>query len=84
MEIVKVDFVGSAAEPNVDTLYERYRQLVDRVADTFGDEIVASKWLSTPSHDFNARPPLEVAQQNGYDVAVLEPVLIRIEHGVDF
>ena len=64
--------------------YLRYRQLVDRVTDAFGDAIVASRWLSTPSVDFNSQPPLEIAKRNGYDVSILEPVLIRIEHGVDF
>jgi len=64
--------------------YVRYRQLVDRVTDAFGDATVASRWLSTPSNDFNLQPPIEVAKRNGYDVAILEPALIRIEHGVDF
>jgi len=75
---------ASADGSNAYTLYKRYRELVDRVTDAFGDEIVASQWLSTPSVDFNSRPPIEVAERSGYDVAVLEPVLIRIEHGVDF
>jgi uncharacterized protein (DUF2384 family) len=66
------------------TTYFRYRQLVDRVTDAFGDATVASRWLSTPSSDFNSQPPIEVAKRNGYDVAILEPILIRIEHGVDF
>jgi hypothetical protein len=71
-------------EPAGATAYARYRQLVDRVTDAFGDATVASRWLSTPSKDFDSQPPIEVAKRNGYDISVLEPVLIRIEHGVDF
>lgn len=66
------------------TAYSRYRNLVDRVNDVFGDEAVASRWLSTPSIDFDSQPPIEVAKRSGYDVSALESVLIRIEHGVDF
>lgn len=71
-------------EPNTDLLYERYTSLVARVTDVFGDKVVASRWLSTPSADFASQPPIEFARANGYDVSVLEPILIRIEHGVDF
>jgi uncharacterized protein (DUF2384 family) len=67
-----------------DLLYERYKSLVARVTDVFGDKVVASRWLSTPSADFASQPPIEFARTKGYDVSVLEPVLIRIEHGVDF
>ena len=83
------DAVGRAQakvseEASTDLLYERYKSLVERVADVFGDKTVASRWLSTPSVDFASQPPIEFARTNGYDVSVLEPVLIRIEHGVDF
>lgn len=77
--------VGRTEEAaSADLLYERYKSLVARVTDVFGDEVVASRWLSTPSVDFASQPPIEFARTNGYDVSVLEPVLIRIEHGVDF
>jgi uncharacterized protein (DUF2384 family) len=69
---------------STDLLYERYKSLVARVTDAFGDEVVASRWLSTPSVDFASQPPIEFARANGYDVSVLEPVLIRMEHGVYF
>ncbi len=71
-------------EAGTDLLYERYKSLVSRVTDVFGDKVVASRWLSTPSVDFAHQPPIEFARANGYEVSVLEPVLIRIEHGVDF
>ena len=63
--------------------FERYKDLVSRAVDAFGDEIRASRWLSQPSRDLDGRTPLEVAQNNGYDAQVLEPILIRIEHGID-
>ncbi len=62
----------------------RYRVLIARTVDAFGDEIKASLWLSLPNHDFGGKTPLQVAQTNGYDLQAIEPVLIRIEHGVDF
>jgi uncharacterized protein (DUF2384 family) len=74
----------ASEEASTDLLYERYKSLVSRVTDVFGDKVVASRWLSTPSADFASQPPIEFARANGYEVSVLEPVLIRIEHGVDF
>jgi uncharacterized protein (DUF2384 family) len=62
----------------------RYRTLVARTVDVFGDEIKASRWLSLPSQDFNGQTPLEVAQKSGYDLQAIEPILTRIEHGVEF
>jgi uncharacterized protein (DUF2384 family) len=61
----------------------RYRALIARAVDVFGDEIKASKWLSLPNRDLAGKTPLQVAQSNGYDPEVLEPIFIRIEHGVD-
>jgi uncharacterized protein (DUF2384 family) len=63
---------------------KRYRMLVARAVDAFGDEVKASRWLSLPSLDFNGQTPLQVAQNSGYDLKVIEPILIRIEHGVAF
>ena len=62
----------------------RYRALVARVVEAFGDEIKASKWLSLPNRDLNGQTPLQTVQNNGYDFQILEPVLVRIEHGVDY
>jgi uncharacterized protein (DUF2384 family) len=59
-----------------------YRALIDRTVDVFGDEIKASRWLSLPNRDFDGQTPLQVAQKNGYDLQAIEPILIRIEHGV--
>jgi hypothetical protein len=64
--------------------FRNYQSLVSRVTEVFGDEIRASRWLSLPNRDLNGQTPLEAAQQNGYDAQILEPILIRIEHGVDY
>jgi uncharacterized protein (DUF2384 family) len=61
-----------------------YRALVSRVVDAFGDEIKASRWLSMPNRDLDNRTPLQAVQNSGYDMEVLEPILTRIEHGVDY
>jgi uncharacterized protein (DUF2384 family) len=61
-----------------------YRALVARTVDVFGDEIKASRWLSLPNRDLDGQTPLEVAQKSAYDPQAIEPILIRIEHGVDF
>ncbi|HXR40374.1 MAG TPA: MbcA/ParS/Xre antitoxin family protein [Terracidiphilus sp.] len=62
----------------------RYKTLIERTVDAFGDEIKASRWLSLPSRDFDGQTPLQAAQKSGYDLAAIEPILIRIEHGVEF
>jgi len=64
--------------------FESYKALVSRAVDVFGDEIRASLWLSQPNPDLKGKTPLEVAQRSGYDVKVLEPILVRIEHGIYF
>ena len=61
-----------------------YRKLVSRTVEVFGDEVKASEWLSRPNADFGNETPLAVVQKNGYDYRVLEPFLIRIEHGIDY
>jgi uncharacterized protein (DUF2384 family) len=60
----------------------RYRALVSRTVDAFGDEVKASRWLSMPNQDLNGQTPLQAVQTSGYDMQVLEPILTRIEHGV--
>jgi uncharacterized protein (DUF2384 family) len=62
----------------------RYRHLVARTVEVFGDELKASRWLSLPNPDLSGETPLEAAQKNGYDAQTLEPILIRIEHGIDY
>jgi len=79
--------VPGSSEPNVvDPAQEiaRYRALVSRAVDAFGDEVKASRWLSLPNRDLNGRSPLQVAQSNGYDIQALEPIFTRIEHGIDY
>lgn len=71
-----------AAEPAYEMT--RYRALVSRVVEAFGDEIKASRWLSLPNRDLEGRTPLQAFQANGYDIQVLEPILTRIEHGIDY
>ena len=64
--------------------YERYQSVVRRAISVFGDEVTASRWLSTPSPDFNGEVPLKVAQASGYSLKQFEPVFVRIEHGIYF
>jgi uncharacterized protein (DUF2384 family) len=61
-----------------------YQLLVARVVDAFGDEVKASRWLSLPNADLNGETPLQVAQRENYSARLLEPILIRIEHGIDY
>jgi uncharacterized protein (DUF2384 family) len=62
----------------------RYQGLVSRAVEAFGDEIKASRWLSLPNRDLDGRTPIQAVQANGYDMQVLEPILTRIEHGIDY
>jgi uncharacterized protein (DUF2384 family) len=61
-----------------------YQTLVARVVGVFGDELKASLWLSTPNSDLNGKTPLQVAELGNYSLVPLEPILVRIEHGIDF
>ena len=61
-----------------------YRALVSRVVAAFGDEIKASRWLSLPNSDLSGQTPIQAIQNSGYDLQVIEPILTRIEHGVDY
>lgn len=61
-----------------------YRKLVSRVVDAFGDEVKASRWLSLPNRDLDGQTPLQAVQNSGYDMQAIEPILTRIEHGVDY
>jgi len=61
---------------------KRYRMLVARTVDAFGDEIKASSWLSLPNRDLDGQTPLQVAQKDGYSLRAIEPLLTRIENGV--
>jgi uncharacterized protein (DUF2384 family) len=72
--------------PPSHTLHEleNYKKLVARAVDVFGDEIKASVWLSLPNSNLNGETPLQIAQKSGYEAQILEPILIRIEHGIDY
>jgi len=61
---------------------KRYRLLVARTVDAFGDEIKASSWLSLPNRDLSGQTPLQAAKKDGYSLRAIEPLLTRIEHGV--
>jgi uncharacterized protein (DUF2384 family) len=61
-----------------------YQTLVRRVVDAFGDELKASRWLSLPNADLDNQTPLQVAQRDNYSTVPLEPILVRIEHGIDY
>lgn len=70
----------SVAESNL----LHYRGLVSRAVEAFGDEIKASRWLSSPNSELNGQTPIQAVQANGYDLQALEPLFTRIEHGVDY
>ncbi len=61
---------------------KRYRALVARVVDVFGDELKASSWLSLPNRELDGQVPIQVAEKDGYSLRSIEPLLVRIEHGV--
>jgi uncharacterized protein (DUF2384 family) len=79
---VSVDPKPIDGEPQHEMV--RYRALVSRAVDAFGDEIKASRWLSMTNKDLDGQTPLQAVQTSGYDMQVLEPILTRIEHGVDY
>jgi uncharacterized protein (DUF2384 family) len=62
----------------------RYKVLVARTIEVFGDPIRANLWLSSPSTDFDGKTPAQVAQEHSYRLEALEPELTRIEHGIYF
>jgi uncharacterized protein (DUF2384 family) len=63
---------------------EGYKALVTRTVGVFGDEFKAARWLSLPNRDLDGQTPLQAARKTGYDLRVIEPILIRMEHGVDY
>jgi uncharacterized protein (DUF2384 family) len=71
---------------NAESEYRNYKRLVDRAVEVFGDDLVASRWLSMPCVDLSGKVPLQVAQTVHYDAtemeAIFEPIFIRIEHGI--
>lgn len=54
---------ANAGEPAQELA--RYRMLVSRVVDAFGDEIKASRWLSMPNRDLSGQTPLQLVQRCG-------------------
>ena len=80
--------MGVDHETGVTSEYKGYQALVERAVDVFGDELIASRWLSMPSADLKGAVPLQVAQGLEYDPArvqaVFEPIFVRIEHGIYF
>jgi uncharacterized protein (DUF2384 family) len=81
---VSVEPAASASEDKTARQYQNYRALVARAVDVFGDEIKATRWLSRPESSLNKQTPLQYARSRDYDPESLEPLLARIEHGVDF
>jgi uncharacterized protein (DUF2384 family) len=83
-----VEFLETAQDSRQSSIamrYRNYRHLVERAVEVFGDEIKASRWLSTPSPDFDGRVPLQVAQAADFAVDIentFEPIFVRIEHGI--
>jgi uncharacterized protein (DUF2384 family) len=66
--------------------YANYTALVNRAVDVFGDASLASQWLSKPNPAFANKAPLQIFQEHGYArsaiEAIIEPVFLRIEHGI--
>ncbi len=75
---------GEASQTESGSNLLRYRVLVSRAVEAFGDEIKASRWLSLPNRDLDGQTPIQALQASGYDMQVLEPILTRIEHGIDY
>jgi uncharacterized protein (DUF2384 family) len=76
--------VAPATATSSSEAIANYRALVARTVEAFGDEIKASAWLSLPNADLKGKTPIEAAQAAGYSPLVVEPLLTRIEHGIDF
>jgi len=55
-----------------------------RVVAAFGDEDKALEWLTTPNQEFGGDTPFNVLAAHGFDLQVIEPFLVRMEHGVDY
>ena len=62
--------------------YRNYQNLVARAVEVFGDELKASRWLSLPNPFLNGETPLETARKDNYRIDKIDPILIRIEHGI--
>jgi uncharacterized protein (DUF2384 family) len=83
-----IEFAGQQAEAAVvsttDPILElaNYKRLVSRVVDAFGDEQKASRWLSLPNADLHGETPLQSARKDSYLGELVEPILVRIEHGI--
>jgi uncharacterized protein (DUF2384 family) len=79
-----VTTLPKAAAVGSETEMANYRKLVERAVEVFGDEIKASEWLSRPSNDLGGEVPIRVAEREAYGLFALEPIFIRIEHGIDY
>jgi uncharacterized protein (DUF2384 family) len=77
-------YLKIATSELTSSAFSNYKHLVDRAVDVFGDEITASTWLSTPNNDLDGQVPLQVAQRSDYDPEVLEPIFVKLEHGIYF
>jgi hypothetical protein len=53
-----------------------------RIVEAFGDPKKAGTWMMTPNKEFGGKTPAEVLEESNMDIAVLEPFLTRMEHGV--
>ncbi len=62
--------------------YLHYQRLLERVIDVFEDDILANQWLSEPSRALNGQTPFEIARGDDYLLDKLEPLLVRLEHGI--
>jgi uncharacterized protein (DUF2384 family) len=79
---VEQDKTASQLAVDLAQEFANYRRLVERVGDVFGDATKASLWLSMPNADLGGETPLQRAEKDGYSGQSLEPILVRIEHGI--
>jgi uncharacterized protein (DUF2384 family) len=87
---IEVPILSEATEEAIQVAarksYDNYRRLVERTVDVFGDELIASRWLSMPSSDFGGKVPIQVAQSVDYDASeldrIFEPIFVHMEHGI--
>ncbi|MFN7919979.1 MAG: antitoxin Xre/MbcA/ParS toxin-binding domain-containing protein [Bryobacteraceae bacterium] len=64
----------------IEWQYQEYKGLVARTVEVLGSDLEATKWLSSPSNDFEKRTPLQEFERNGLPPVL--HVLGKIEHGI--
>lgn len=70
----------AVAAARFEAHYGEYTGLVARTVEVLGSDLEATKWLSSPSNDFEKRTPLQEFERNG--ARPILHVLGKIEHGI--